>query len=165
MNDEQHRVALFQAQPTGPGLFFRPAALSLAYVAGLHGAHSALLDEKTVPAELIQLVLTGPNMPQFITLASLDALKTRKLLRADCDGRSLCLAYVDGRVFAVDDMCTHEDASLSKGSLHGECVKCPLHGSRFDLNTGEALDEPAEQALNTYEVRVEGDDVQVQLHG
>jgi hypothetical protein len=53
MNDEQRRVALFQAQPEGLGLFFRPAALSF--------AHSALLDEKTAPAEPIGLVLTGPN--------------------------------------------------------------------------------------------------------
>jgi 3-phenylpropionate/trans-cinnamate dioxygenase ferredoxin component len=102
-------------------------------------------------------------MSQFTTLASLKALKISKLLRADCDGHSLCLAYVDGNVFAVDDMCTHEDASLSKGSLHGECVKCPLHGSRFDLNTGDAQDEPAELPLNTYEVRIVGDDIQVKM--
>ena len=55
------------------------------------------------------------------------------------------------------------DASLAKGSLHGHCVKCPLHGSRFDLSTGEALDEPAEDPVNTYEVRVEGDDILVAL--
>jgi hypothetical protein len=62
MNDEQRRVALFQAQPVGLGLFFRPAALSFAHVAWLHVAHSALLDEKTAPAEPIGLVLTGPRL-------------------------------------------------------------------------------------------------------
>jgi 3-phenylpropionate/trans-cinnamate dioxygenase ferredoxin subunit len=102
-------------------------------------------------------------MSQFTKLASLKALKTSKLLRADCNGRRLCLAYVDGKIYAVDDMCTHEDASLSKGSLHGECVKCPLHGSRFDLNTGKAIDEPAELALMTYEVRIDGDDIKVKM--
>ena len=65
MNDEQRRVALFQvqpkgtsfgAQPEGPGLFFRPAALSFAHVARLHHAHSALLDEKTAPAGPIEFV-------------------------------------------------------------------------------------------------------------
>jgi hypothetical protein len=61
MSDEQRRVALFQAQPEGLGLFLRPAALSLAHVAGLHHAHSALLDAKTVPAGRIGLVLTGPS--------------------------------------------------------------------------------------------------------
>ncbi|MES9968510.1 MAG: enoyl-CoA hydratase/isomerase family protein [Candidatus Thiodiazotropha sp.] len=62
MNDEQRRVALFQAQPRGLGLFFRPAALSLAHVEQLHDAHSVLLDEKIVPAWPIGLVLTGPNL-------------------------------------------------------------------------------------------------------
>ena len=61
MSDEQQRVALFQAQPGGLGLFFRPAALSLAHVEWLHIARSALLDEKIAPAEPIQLVLTGPS--------------------------------------------------------------------------------------------------------
>jgi len=58
-------VALFQAQPRGLGLFFRPAALSFAHVAWLHHAHSALLDKKTAPAGPIELVLTGPKTPKF----------------------------------------------------------------------------------------------------
>ena len=78
-------------------------------------------------------------------------------------GLRIALAYVDGKVFAVDDLCSHEDASLSKGSLHGECVTCPLHGSRFDLNTGAALDEPAEEPVQTYPVRIDGDDILVRL--
>jgi heme exporter protein A len=63
MSDEQRRVAFFQAQPGGPPLFSRPAALSLAYVASLHGTRSALPDEKTGAVSLIQIVLTGPDMP------------------------------------------------------------------------------------------------------
>lgn len=100
---------------------------------------------------------------QYTTVASLKDLKTSKLMCVKPQGLRIALAYVDGKVFAVDDMCTHEDASLSKGSLHGECVKCPLHGSRFDLNTGAALDEPAEDAVTTYPVKIEGDDILVKL--
>jgi 3-phenylpropionate/trans-cinnamate dioxygenase ferredoxin subunit len=99
----------------------------------------------------------------YTTVASLKDLKTSKLMCVKPQGLRIALAYVDGKVFAIDDMCTHEDASLSKGSLHGECVKCPLHGSRFDLNTGEALDEPAEDAVTTYPVKIEGDDILVKL--
>jgi nitrite reductase/ring-hydroxylating ferredoxin subunit len=73
------------------------------------------------------------------------------------------LANVNGRFCATDDTCTHEDASLSTGSLRGELVKCPLHGSRFNVCTGEALEEPAEQNLKTYPVRVEGDNILVGL--
>jgi len=100
---------------------------------------------------------------QFTTIASLKDLKTSKLLCAKAKGLRIALAYVDGRVFAVDDTCSHEDASLSRGSLHGECVKCPLHGSRFDLNSGAALDEPAEDPIKTYPVKIEGDDILVEL--
>ncbi|MGD2054344.1 MAG: non-heme iron oxygenase ferredoxin subunit [Gammaproteobacteria bacterium] len=100
---------------------------------------------------------------QYNLVASLKELKTSKLMCVKPQGLHIALAYVGGKVFAVDDMCTHEDASLSKGSLHGECVKCPLHGSRFDLNTGEALDEPAEEPVRTYPVKIAGDDILVQL--
>ncbi|HHH42761.1 MAG TPA: hypothetical protein ENK49_01365 [Gammaproteobacteria bacterium] len=61
MNDEQRGVALSQAQPGGPGLCFRPAALSFAHVDRLHYAHSALLDENRAPAVPIREVLTGPS--------------------------------------------------------------------------------------------------------
>jgi len=98
---------------------------------------------------------------QFIHLASLKDLQTRKLICAKTDSYRILLALAEDKIYAVDDMCTHEDASLSKGSLHGDCVKCPLHGSRFRLASGEALDDPAEEALNTYPVKVEGDDILV----
>ena len=99
----------------------------------------------------------------FVHLASLKDLQTRKLICVKTDSYRILIALADGTVYAVDDMCTHEDASLSKGSLHADCVKCPLHGSRFRLSSGEALDEPAEEALNTYPVNIEGDDIMVGL--
>ena len=99
----------------------------------------------------------------FVHLASLDDLQTRKLICANTGSYKILIALAEGEVYAVDDLCTHEDASLSKGSLHGECVKCPLHGSRFRLPTGEPLDEPAEIPLKTYEVKVDGDDILVNI--
>jgi 3-phenylpropionate/trans-cinnamate dioxygenase ferredoxin subunit len=100
---------------------------------------------------------------QFVHLASLKDLQTRKLICVKTGGYRILVALAEGTVYAVDDMCTHEDASLSKGSLHADCVKCPLHGSRFRLASGEALDEPAEEALNTYPVNIEGDNIMVGL--
>ena len=99
----------------------------------------------------------------FIHLASLNDLRTRKLICAKSNGYKILIALAENDVYAVDDMCTHEDASLSKGSLHGDCVKCPLHGSRFRLINGEALDEPAEEALNTYAVKIEGDNILIEI--
>jgi 3-phenylpropionate/trans-cinnamate dioxygenase ferredoxin subunit len=100
---------------------------------------------------------------QFKKVAHLNDLKTSKLLHVKHQDVDVCLAYVENKVYAIDDMCTHEDAALSKGSLHGDCVKCPLHGSRFDLKTGEALDEPAEDAVKTYSVKIDGNDILLAL--
>jgi nitrite reductase/ring-hydroxylating ferredoxin subunit len=65
----------------------------------------------------------------------------------------------------VDDTCTHEEASLSTGVLRGELVKCPLHNSRFNVRTGEVLEEPAAEDLGTYPVREEGGRVLVGVPG
>lgn len=99
----------------------------------------------------------------FQKVYSLSRLPEGEMVCLSVDGRRILLARSAGQVFAADDMCTHEDASLSTGSLKGDCVKCPLHGSRFDLKTGKALDDPAEEALRIYPVRVEGDEILVSL--
>ena len=96
-------------------------------------------------------------------LASLNELIISKLMRVHQNGHDYCLAYVNGTVYAIDDLCSHEDASLAKGSLHDDCVKCPLHGSRFSLLTGAALDEPADEAINTYSVNIIDDDILVEI--
>lgn len=79
--------------------------------------------------------------------------------RVDIGARRILLANVGGRLYAVDDTCTHEDASLSSGALRGEWVKCPLHGSRFNVRTGEVVEEPAIEKLATYPVRIEAGEV------
>lgn len=86
-----------------------------------------------------------------------------RMKRVEVCGRRVLLANVNGRFYAIADTCTHEDASLSAGSLRGEFVKCPLHGSRFNVCTGQVMEEPADQNLATYPVRVEGDAVLIAL--
>ena len=104
-------------------------------------------------------------MPQiFLKIARRGELVPGKMKRVDLNGRRILLANVDGQYYATDDTCTHEDASLSTGFLKGEIVKCPLHGSRFNLGTGQVLDDPAEQNLRTYPVRLDGDDILIGLN-
>lgn len=92
---------------------------------------------------------------EFVAIARTGELREGTMRRFDVAGRRILLANVGGRLYAVDDTCTHEDASLSSGVLKGELVKCPLHNSRFNVRTGEALEEPAEEPLRTYPVREE----------
>lgn len=70
-----------------------------------------------------------------------------------------------GQFYAIDDTCTHADASLAEGEfLHGQCqVACPLHGARFDIRTGEALSLPAVTPVETYKVTVEGTEIFVEV--
>lgn len=103
------------------------------------------------------------NTDNFISVAQIAEVRPGKMLRVDVHGRRLLIANVDGRFYATDDRCTHEDASLSKGFLKGEWVKCPLHGSRFNVCTGAVLDEPATEALRTYPVKVVDDRIWVAL--
>ena len=65
----------------------------------------------------------------------------------------------DGEVHAVDDTCSHANVSLSEGELDGCTLECWLHGSRFDIRTGEPSGPPAIVPINVYPVRVEDDEV------
>ncbi len=105
-------------------------------------------------------------MPErYIRVIAASEVVPGQMKRVRIDGHALLIANVEGRYYVVDDTCTHEDASLSTGALKGRLVKCPLHGSRFDVTTGEALEEPAEQPLRTYAVRLERGDVLVEWPG
>lgn len=105
----------------------------------------------------------SPLTGRFVEALRDGELAPGTMRRVDIGGHRILLANVDGRICAAADTCTHEDASLSTGSLHGVLVKCPLHGSRFNVCTGEALEEPAEDNLRIYPVRTEGDRVLVGL--
>jgi 3-phenylpropionate/trans-cinnamate dioxygenase ferredoxin component len=60
----------------------------------------------------------------------------------------------DGEIFAIDDTCTHQDASLADGWLEGSQVECPLHASKFDLRTGQVDAPPAKRPVRTHAVSV-----------
>jgi len=86
-------------------------------------------------------------------LADLD--DDNPLKRVEVNGVPLCLARLaSGEVFAISDLCSHEDVELSDGDLDGEDVECPAHGSRFNVRTGEVSGLPAEEPVATYPVTV-----------
>lgn len=96
---------------------------------------------------------------RFVKVAAAEEVRPGKMTCVEIEGHPVLVANVDGNYYAVDDTCTHEDASLSAGALQGEFVKCPLHGSRFNVRTGEVQVEPAEEDLKTYTVKIEGNDL------
>ncbi|HWC91411.1 MAG TPA: Rieske 2Fe-2S domain-containing protein [Pirellulales bacterium] len=81
----------------------------------------------------------------------------------EVDERLIVVFHVEGRFYALDDVCTHDDGPLGEGELQGYTIACPRHGAKFDIRDGRALTMPATQPTGSYEVRVDGDDVLVQL--
>jgi 3-phenylpropionate/trans-cinnamate dioxygenase ferredoxin subunit len=81
--------------------------------------------------------------------------------RVVAGGRGLLLCNVDGALYAIQDVCTHDGGELDQGELEGERIMCPRHGAYFDVKTGEALTLPAILPVETFPVRVVGDDVYV----
>lgn len=77
------------------------------------------------------------------------------MLRVQLEGMDpLLVCNVDGKLYAVDDECTHAIASLSEGRLQGNIVFCPLHGGSFDVCSGKAKSLPCKQALRTWPIEV-----------
>lgn len=79
--------------------------------------------------------------------------------------REIALYRVEGRVYATDNACTHEDASLCDGFLLDHEIECPLHQARFDIRDGRVMCEPAVEPLRTWPVRIDGGRVWIDLSG
>jgi nitrite reductase/ring-hydroxylating ferredoxin subunit len=77
------------------------------------------------------------------------------------DRHRILIANVDGAFYALQDACGHRHAPLSKGTLKGYVIECPLHFATFDVRTGKLLSGPTAADVPTFQVRVEGDTVYV----
>ena len=96
-------------------------------------------------------------------VASTNELPPGSALAVEVAGRTIGLFNVDGAIYAIDNICTHDSAPLCEGVVTDGCVVCPWHGAQFDLATGQALTPPAVEDVMSYEVVVSGDDVCVEI--
>ena len=81
----------------------------------------------------------------------------------EVDGVSVAVANLDGRFYAIDNLCTHDGGPLGEGKLAGDTVECPRHGARFDVKTGAVRALPAVRPVRTYPVTVEGEEIYVEV--
>lgn len=103
-------------------------------------------------------------MAEFRTVAKASEVQPGSLKHIELeDGTQVCLANVDGTFYAIGGECTHMGGPLGEGELGGAIVTCPWHSGEFDVTTGEVKGPPPEDNEPKYEVRVEGDDVQVAI--
>ncbi|MGI0006534.1 MAG: Rieske (2Fe-2S) protein [Nitrosotalea sp.] len=75
------------------------------------------------------------------------------------EGKTVCVANVEGKFYAINNICTHEGGPLNEGTLSDYEVECPWHGARFDIRSGEVKSPPAESPVSIYEIKVEGDNI------
>jgi 3-phenylpropionate/trans-cinnamate dioxygenase ferredoxin subunit len=97
-------------------------------------------------------------------VASVQELPQDTMKHVEAGDTPVCLAHAeDGNFYALNDVCTHEEFSLSDGELWGTDVECPQHGSRFNLQTGKVTGLPAVIPAKTYPVKLEGSDIYVEV--
>ena len=84
-------------------------------------------------------------------------------LGTEVNGLPVAVIRTGGDVFALHDVCSHEEVPLSEGDIYDHTVECWLHGSCFDLRTGDPTGPPATRPVATYPVKIDGDDVYVAL--
>ncbi len=98
---------------------------------------------------------------KYVTVAKVGDLEPGELMYVEVGDEPVCLINLDGELFALNDTCTHEEASLSDGTIEGDEIECPLHGGAFAIRTGQPVAFPVVVPVETYGVRIAGDEVQV----
>lgn len=94
-------------------------------------------------------------------VASRSKLVADEPLAVDVGGHPIGIYLVDGTVYAIGNLCTHEYAVLTDGFVDGDVIECPIHQARFSIRSGKVLSEPAVVDVPTYPVKISGDDVYV----
>ena|SRR3989344_6302619 len=78
-------------------------------------------------------------------------------------GKEIALFNLNGKFFALDNACTHQNAPLSEGTVDGDKITCPLHASQFEIKTGKVSGKPATIDAVSYKVKTEGEDVLIDI--
>ena len=102
-------------------------------------------------------------MPDFVRVASTDDIPAGQATMVEVNGKEIALFNVGGSFHAIDNTCTHVGGPLCEGELRGTEVTCPWHGGVFDVTTGEVLGPPPGRAVNRYNVRIDGPDIEVEV--
>jgi glycine betaine catabolism B len=95
----------------------------------------------------------------FVAVAKVADVPPGTMIFVAVERERIVLAHVEGRFYALRDVCGHRNAPLSRGRLDGYSIECPLHFATFDVRTGKLIDGPVSADVPTYEIRVEGETV------
>jgi 3-phenylpropionate/trans-cinnamate dioxygenase ferredoxin component len=102
-------------------------------------------------------------MTEWQTVASVAEIPAERVAVFEVGDHAVAVCNVNGEFYAIDDVCTHDGGALDQGELEGDEIECPRHGARFDVRTGAAVQLPAFEPVETHDVRVEGEQIQVSV--
>jgi len=99
----------------------------------------------------------------FKKVVSVKDLEPGRIIGVEASGKEIAVANVEGKYYAIGNRCTHMGCMLSDGTLKGENITCPCHGSTFDVKTGSVVNGPAKKPEPAYETKIEGEQVLVNV--
>jgi 3-phenylpropionate/trans-cinnamate dioxygenase ferredoxin component len=95
----------------------------------------------------------------FVRVADIKDIQPSTMKAVEVAGEKICVANVEGKYYAIGNVCTHVGGPLAEGTLEGYEIECPWHGSKFDVRSGEPTRPPAKRPEPTYEIKVEGNNL------
>ena len=100
-------------------------------------------------------------MTDWIDVCAASEMADNENIVVDVDGTDVAIFKLDGRFYAIEDVCTHDGAEIASGELDGDEIICPRHGARFCVKTGAVKCAPAYEAVDTFPVRIEDGQLQI----
>ena len=107
--------------------------------------------------------MSQPEAAAFVRACALSDLQDGEVISVVLGGDEVAIVQTKGEVFAIRDWCSHAAVPLSEGEVDGYTIECWLHGSCFDLRSGQPTSMPATVPVPVYPVKIEGDDVLVAI--
>ena len=99
----------------------------------------------------------------WILVGTTDNIEVEDIVRFDHNDRTFCVYKLEDGFYATDGICTHEAVHLEDGLVMDNEIECPMHQGVFDIKTGEAVSPPACNDLKTYPVKVEDNNIYIQI--
>ncbi len=97
----------------------------------------------------------------WVDVAAVGEIEEGGVCLVDVEDTEVAVFNINGKFYAVEDVCTHDGGTLADGDVEGCEIECPRHGARFDLRTGEVTAPPAYEDITTYPVRIREGVIQV----
>ena len=105
----------------------------------------------------------SPVVERYVAVARVGDVPEGGVKVVRIEDQAIAVFLIDGKYYALDDVCTHDGGPLAEGAIEGMEIECPRHGARFDLLTGVAKTLPAIFPVNAYPVRISGGSVEVDI--